>query len=147
MKTRSELRKQNSLAKPSEHSEDNTSTKISPDSDIHEFNSDKKRFRKNEEQVKVLLNEFNKKSYWTKELVSELSKKTGLSESQVYKWNWDYRKRLRKSVDPISQEFRCKETILPSKLESDLLNLQKFYKLSLNFAPIATPSRFLFTNL
>ncbi len=38
---------------------------------------------------------------WTKEKVEELSFKTGLSESQVYKWNWDQRKKFTQEADQI----------------------------------------------
>lgn len=47
------------------------------------------RIRKSEDQIQDLIIEFKLNPEWTKEKVAELSDKTGLSESQVYKWNWD----------------------------------------------------------
>ena len=36
--------------------------------------------------------------------MTELSEKTGLSESQVYKWNWDQRKKFNEELDLIDGE-------------------------------------------
>src|SRR5688500_13315314 len=52
------------------------------------------RIRKDEVQINVIIQEIKKDPEWTKEKVSDLSAKTGLSESQVYKWNWDQRKKF-----------------------------------------------------
>lgn len=57
-------------------------------------NDKQKRNRKNQEQVAYLEQEFEKSMNWSKRLIASLSKITGLSESQVYKWNWDTRKKL-----------------------------------------------------
>jgi hypothetical protein len=47
------------------------------------------RMSKNKEQVKILENEYIKNSNWTREYMRALASKTGLRESQVYKWHWD----------------------------------------------------------
>ena len=49
----------------------------------------RKRKRKSGNQLQQLLQEFKANPTWTKEVVLEVSKKTGLSEAQVYKWGWD----------------------------------------------------------
>jgi hypothetical protein len=41
-----------------------------------------------------LLFAFSQNREWTKEEVSTLSNKTGLTESQVYKWAWDQKKKF-----------------------------------------------------
>ena len=48
-----------------------------------------KRLRKNEEQNKILLIEFQKNPIWQKTKIVELKNRLGLKESQIYKWNWD----------------------------------------------------------
>ena len=49
----------------------------------------KKRNRKNPNQMQYLLREYTKDPNWTKETCIRVSKVTGLTESQVYKWGWD----------------------------------------------------------
>ena len=39
------------------------------------------------------MTEFSKDDEWTKEKITLVSQKTGLSESQVYKWCWDQKKK------------------------------------------------------
>ena len=49
----------------------------------------RKRKRKSTDQIKILMREFDRNPNWSKETLLEVSKKTGLSEAQVYKWGWD----------------------------------------------------------
>ena len=49
----------------------------------------RKRKRKSQDQLKILMREFDKNPNWSKETLLEVSRKTGLSEAQVYKWGWD----------------------------------------------------------
>lgn len=68
--------------------------------------------RKSKHQVKMLEAELEANPHWTNEDMVKIAKKTGLSKSQVYKWNWDQKKKL---------------NILPSKvyvvqLPSDLID-------------------------
>ncbi len=62
------------------------------------------RIRKSENQIQVLIVEFKSGTEWTKEKVAYLSAKTGLSESQVYKWNWDQRKKFIQGIDSLDAE-------------------------------------------
>lgn len=39
------------------------------------------------------MREFEKNPNWTKETLLEVSRKTGLSEAQVYKWGWDQKRK------------------------------------------------------
>ena len=55
---------------------------------------DGKRKRKSKAQIKVLEQELFKNPHWTNEDVERISKKSGLKEAQVYKWNWDQKKKL-----------------------------------------------------
>lgn len=52
---------------------------------------EKKRHRKNSYQMTILQEEYKlcKCKDWSKEKISEISSKTGLSENKVYKWLWD----------------------------------------------------------
>ena len=49
----------------------------------------KKRNRKNPNQMTYLMQEYAKDPNWSKETCQRVSKATGLTESQVYKWGWD----------------------------------------------------------
>lgn len=53
----------------------------------------RKRKRKNNDQLKTLMREFDKNPNWSKETLLDVSKKTGLSEAQVYKWGWDQKRK------------------------------------------------------
>lgn len=50
--------------------------------------------RKSKAQVKILETELEAKPHWTNEDMVKIAKKTGLTKSQVYKWNWDQKKKL-----------------------------------------------------
>ena len=53
-----------------------------------------KRKRKNKAQIKKLEEEFSKNPHWSNEDVDRISKELKLDRSQVYKWNWDQKKKL-----------------------------------------------------
>jgi hypothetical protein len=55
--------------------------------------TNRKRKRKNINQLKVLKSEYLKNKDWSKELITKISEITGLTESQIYKWNWDQKKK------------------------------------------------------
>ena len=57
-------------------------------------NKKTKRKRKNKAQIKKLEEEFQKNPHWTNEDVDKISKDLKLDKSQVYKWNWDQKKKL-----------------------------------------------------
>lgn len=54
----------------------------------------RKRKRKNNVQLKVLKAEFSKCDNWDKDKITYVARITGLSESQVYKWCWDQKKKV-----------------------------------------------------
>ena len=51
----------------------------------------KRRFRKNNEQLKLLKNFYNEHKFWSKTQIKEISQNIGLKENKVYKWLWDQR--------------------------------------------------------
>ena len=53
----------------------------------------RKRKRKSQDQLKTLMREFDRNANWSKETLLDVSKKTGLSEAQVYKWGWDQKRK------------------------------------------------------
>jgi hypothetical protein len=53
----------------------------------------RKRKRKSGDQLKTLVREFERNPNWTKDTLLEVSRKTGLSEAQVYKWGWDQKRK------------------------------------------------------
>jgi hypothetical protein len=55
--------------------------------------SNRKRKRKNTMQLKILKAEYLKNKEWSKDLITKISNMTGLTESQIYKWNWDQKKK------------------------------------------------------
>jgi hypothetical protein len=53
----------------------------------------RKRKRKSGDQLKILMREFERNQNWSKDTMLDVSKKTGLSEAQVYKWGWDQKRK------------------------------------------------------
>lgn len=53
----------------------------------------RKRKRKSGDQLKTLMREFERNPSWSKDTLLEVSRKTGLSEAQVYKWGWDQKRK------------------------------------------------------
>ena len=53
----------------------------------------RKRRRKSEQQLKMLKVEYQRSKNWSKDCIRRMAKATGLSESQVYKWCWDQKKK------------------------------------------------------
>mmetsp|Transcript_32288 Transcript_32288/g.55845 ORF Transcript_32288/g.55845 Transcript_32288/m.55845 type:complete len:170 (-) Transcript_32288:578-1087(-) len=119
----------------------------------------KKRKRKSSDQLRQLKVEFDKHTDWTKELMTELALRTGLSEAQVYKWGWDQKKKVTvKTRDgfqyppsladlfaesaptmseikvvpsgPVYSNMLCYEVLTPCALDIQLYSLQKSYRLS-----------------
>lgn len=63
----------------------------------------RKRKRKNMSQLKILKQEFGRGDNWNKEKITQVALSTGLSESQVYKWCWDQKKKLEEQETSKSQ--------------------------------------------
>lgn len=62
-------------------------------------NGIKKRKRKSTTQIKLLKQELDGEMNWTKEKIVQMAKMTGLSQSQVYKWCWDQKKKQNKNKE------------------------------------------------
>ena len=123
----------------SENSTAPNSQQVSPD-----FKPKRKRSRKSKNQIVVLQNEFILENEWNKNEVRRLANITGLSESQVYKWAWDYRKKLKIEGQDLNIDLLVSnEKLLPSKLDQELYQIQRDYKYNmLNCNSSCTPSRF-----
>lgn len=111
----------------------------------------KRRKRKSAAQVKVLKREYNSNPVWTKETYTELASTTGLSEAQVYKWSWDYRKKLRQRESKVNVDYlQCMEVLPPTSLDTVMYDLQKSYRgewrTFTTHVFASTPSRFLAAN-
>lgn len=63
--------------------------------DKKEKDKKSKRKRKNKTQIKKLEEEFSKNAHWTNEDVERISRDLKLDKSQVYKWNWDQKKKYK----------------------------------------------------
>ena len=106
------------------------------------------RRRKNTQQVSILIDEYDQNKIWTKEIVVSLAEKTGLSEAQIYKWGWDYKKKLKKLTTHLNtSDLICGEIIAPSSIDLDMIKLQNNYKevYSSKVSPI--PDQFYFDDI
>jgi len=66
----------------------------------------RRRKRKSYEQLQMLIKEFLANPDWSKENMQEVSRKTGLSEAQVYKWGWDQRRKMMDPTHDIHTELK-----------------------------------------
>ena len=73
------------------------------------------RVRKDESQIQLLIQAFKKNTDWSKEEVTELSQRSGLTESQVYKWAWDQKKKLQSSQTNYQVSGKLQESIIEKK--------------------------------
>lgn len=55
--------------------------------------------KKTKKQIEVLESYFDVDEEWSLQLVEKLASDLNLEKDQVYKWNWDKRKRLRKKAE------------------------------------------------
>lgn len=146
MKTRSSIPSISTFMKCSDYESDlsqsSLSTKISSDAATPICKESRKRNRKNDIQVDVLIMEFKGNPNWSKETIKDLSEKTGLTEAQIYKWNWDYKKKNR---GPFKFNFNdrlcCNESLAPSRYDSDIIELQRAYKRRFSDDELNSPDR------
>ena len=85
--------------------------------------------KKTDEQVQQLIQEFHMNPRWERQQVAELARRTGLTEAQVYKWGWDYRKKIKENA--IDYNLDCKEMLLPSSLDAEVFMIAKSYKMAM----------------
>jgi hypothetical protein len=52
-----------------------------------------RRKRKDQTQLMLLSDQFDSNPHWTKRTLTQLSKDTGLTPGQVYKWGWDQKRK------------------------------------------------------
>eukprot|EP00347_Sterkiella_histriomuscorum_P005874 403354946 len=73
--------------------------------------------KKSKEQSKMLKLAFQHNPIWNKKFIEQLSKKIGLCEVKIYKWNWDRSKKLRKEQRVLSKMSKMKPFKLMKKKE------------------------------
>ena len=113
--------------------------------------SARKRQRKSTDQIQILKEKLHSNPVWTKQDIAYLARRTGLSESQVYKWSWDFRKKTKGEPERVSPQLEnckfleCEELLMPTLLDSCLYEVQRAYRLDLNQYRLrgCTPSRYL----
>lgn len=64
-----------------------------------------KKIRKSKDAYKTLLHYHKIDNNWGKSLIDKLSLELGMTPSQVYKWNWDKKKRDRKKAAAIAAKL------------------------------------------
>ena len=91
----------------------------------------RRRKRKTYEQLQMLIKEFQANPEWSKENMQEVSRKTGLSEAQVYKWGWDQKRKMMDPNHDIHAELRLYKKQQDEEIEE---------KASLRKLKLTTPS-------
>lgn len=66
--------------------------------------------KKTKKQLEVLDSHFSLEDEWSLDLVEKLAAELNLEKDQVYKWNWDKRKRLRKKAEREGKVVPCKKS-------------------------------------
>jgi hypothetical protein len=89
----------------------------------------KKRNRKNSEQIKFLIEEFDKNESWDRKIIQELAEKLDMKFAQIYKWHWEQTKKVKKKEKTWkSVDLTCKESLMPLTMEKELFIFQRQYK-------------------
>ena len=87
------------------------------------------RKRKTNNQMEILVAAFNSSPHWRGKLVKELVKRTGLSQGQVYKWGWDYKKKRRLAGQQVeNRSLECQEFLYPSQIDQGLWETGNLYR-------------------
>eukprot|EP00347_Sterkiella_histriomuscorum_P018730 403344396 len=92
--------------------------------------TEKEKRERKKQQQQVLMNEYLKNKNWSKPYIKELSKQLGLSGTQIYKWNWDQRKKdiaLNNQTNLISKNTSNNfDTFSNSNDEMSIISTQKY---------------------
>ena len=73
----------------------------------------------------MLIQEFQSNPEWSKDNMQEVSRKTGLSEAQVYKWGWDQKRKLLDPTRDITDELRLYKEHEQDEESDDVSVVQK----------------------
>ena len=68
------------------------------ESKLNHLKKKKRRFRKNQNQLKSLINFYRQNKQWNKNQIKKISEEIGLKENKVYKWLWDQRNKELKNA-------------------------------------------------
>jgi len=71
---------------------------LETESKLNNLKKKKRRFRKNQNQLKSLLSFYRQNKQWNKNQIKKLSEEIGLKENKVYKWLWDQRNKELKNA-------------------------------------------------
>ena len=92
----------------------------------------RRRKRKSYEQLQMLVQEFQANPEWNKENMLEVSRKTGLSEAQVYKWGWDQKRKMLDPTHDIHEELRMYKREQEQEEQEELEKSSSVHKLKLS---------------
>ena len=96
----------------------------------------RRRKRKSYEQLQTLIKEFLANPDWSKDNMLEVSRKTGLSEAQVYKWGWDQRRKMMDPSHDIHHELKMYKRDQIDSVDED--EISTIHKLKL---PVSTTKK------
>ena len=71
---------------------------LETESKLNHLKKKKRRFRKNQNQLKSLINFYRQNKQWNKNQIKKISEEIGLKENKVYKWLWDQRNKELKNA-------------------------------------------------
>jgi hypothetical protein len=113
----------------SESSQSSISTCTPTDLKVIDLNH-KSRKRKNLQQMQILKVKFQENPKWDKEIIEEMSETAGLTQAQIYKWNWDRQKKIRANMRTENEaEVRCNESLQPFAIDKEMFVSQRWYKI------------------
>lgn len=90
----------------------------------------KSRKHKNLHQVQILKVKFKENPKWDREIIEQISETTGLTQVQIYKWNWDHQKKIRTSIRIVNEaDIKCSESLQPFTIDKEMFMSQRWYKI------------------
>lgn len=68
------------------------------------------------------MSEFERDPHWSKDTCNKVSKITGLTESQVYKWGWDQKNKIEKDPQASIQKQSVDISYLKSETKNEMMS-------------------------
>lgn len=102
---------------PKESMSEQDSEMLEQNDSEEDENGLKKRKRKSTAQIKMLKHELEIEPNWGKQKIAEMSDITGLSQSQVYKWWWDQKKKNMKNERENAMKLLGKKKLIKKSFQ------------------------------
>ena len=80
--------------------------------------------------MKILKVKFQENPNWDRGIIEQISETTGLTQVQIYKWNWDHQKNISTTARIVKEaDIKCSESLQPFTIDKEMFMSQRWYKI------------------